>query len=548
LKDGEQPRLRESKNKYNLRTRNVMSINTSSLNTTPRSLQLAAVFIAYFTAFFVTNSLNIAMPRIVADMNGMAYYSWAISIPALATAIATLIFGKLSDMYGRRNILLAAAGFVFIGAVLSAVSQTFVMLILTLSLLSLGQGVLPPLCFSVLGDLYTAADRGVWAGLMNVPSAMAAFIVPTLSGWIVDTVGWRYIFWLDAPLALFTAVIVMIALPTFTRRQTHSIDVRGSILLAVAASTMILALSWAGSTYAWGSVQILGLLSISAVFWVLFFFAETRHSEPLFDPHHLRNRTLVTASLAAVMSTFGITTIVVYFPLFLQGVLGLSATASGKILTPFSLLLAVMGIPAGLLIARTKRYKWMYLLGYAILTITMVGLVVFQSMMTAKMGFLVTILFGLGLGAIPTINALVVQYSVPRKMLGAATGGLYFIIAMGKSFAPAILGSAMNMVYARQLSSSLSPALIGLLDTTTLHSFTNPRILLSAQALSDLREVFNQAGGQALIFYEHTVETIRASLSSALHVVFLISAVAMLIAFLMILTIKEISFDNRPRE
>jgi MFS family permease len=525
-----------------------MSFKTPSLNTTPRSLPLAAVFIAYFTSFFVTNSLNIAMPRIVADMNGMAYYSWAISIPALATAIATLIFGKLSDMYGRRNILLAAAGFILIGAVLSAVSQTFVVLILTLSLLSLGQGVLPPLCFSVLGDLYTSSDRFVWAGLMNIPSALAAFFVPTLSGWIVDNVGWRYIFWLDAPLALLTAVIVMIALPTLVRRQTHNIDVRGSVLLAVAASTMILALSWAGSTYAWSSIQILGLLSISVLFWIFFFLSETRHSEPLFDPHHLRNRTLVTASLAAVLSTFGITTIVVYFPLFLQGVLGLSATESGKILTPFTLLLAVMGIPAGLLIARTKRYKWMYLLGYAVLTMVMFTLVVFQSVLTARTGFLITVFFGLGLGAIPTINALVVQYSVSRKMLGAATGGLYFIIAMGKSFAPAILGSAMNIVYAQQLSTSLPSALIRFLDPVTLRSFTNPRILLSAQALSDLREVFTRAGGQALVLYEQTVETIRASLGSALHAVFLISAMTMLFAFLLILTIQEISLEERPHE
>ena len=341
-------------------------------------------------------------------------------------------------------------------------------MILTLSLLSLGVGVLPPLCFSVLGDLYTSSDRSVWAGLMNIPSAIAAFMVPTLSGWIVDNLSWRFTFWLDVPLALLTALIVMIALPALAKRQTHRIDFRGSILLAGAASTMILAFSWAGSTYAWSSVQILGLMSISAVLWVLFILAETRHPEPLFDPHHLRNCIFVTASLAAVFSTFGITTIVVYFPLFLQGVLGLSATMTGKILTPFNLLLAVMGIPAGLLIARTKRYKWMYILGYAILTMVMFSLTALQSTMTVGMGFLFTVLFGLGLGTIPTMNALVVQYSVPRRMLGAATGGLYFIIAMGKSFAPAILGSAMNMTYDRELSASLPLSLDRYLDQATL--------------------------------------------------------------------------------
>lgn len=524
-----------------------MSEKTLNRSDKSRRLQLAAVFVTYFTAFFVTNSLNIALPRIVADMNGMAYYSWAVSIPALATAIATLIFGKLSDMYGRRVILLVATGFILAGAVLSAVSQTFVFMILTLSLLSLGQGVLPPLCFSVLGDLYTSTDRSFWAGLMNIPSAIAAFIVPTLSGWIVDNLSWRFTFWLDAPLAILTALIVMIALPTFEKHQTHRIDIRGSILLAGAASTMILAFSLAGSTFAWNSTQILGLLSVSAIFWVLFFFAEARHPEPLFDPHHVKNRILVTSSLAAVMSTFGITAIVVYFPLFLQGVLGLSATASGKILTPFNLLLAVMGIPAGLLIARTKRYKWMYLLGYALLTIVMISMTVFQSRITVRTGYLFTVLFGLGLGTIPTINALVVQYSVPRKMLGAATGGLYFIIAMGKSFAPAILGSAMNMVYARELTASLPLRLDKFLDQETMNTLTNPRILLSAQALEDLQNIFSKSGKPAIDIFYQTVEMIRSSLGSALHVVFLVSAVAMFASFLLILTIPEISLTAGPK-
>jgi MFS family permease len=525
-----------------------MRVKSLIRDTHPRNLQLTAVFVAYFTSFFVMNSLIIAMPSIVADMNGMAYYSWAISIPALATAIATLIFGKLSDMYGRRIILLVATGFIFVGAVLSAISQTFLLMILTLSILSLGQGVLPPLCFSVLGDMYTSSDRSVWAGLMNIPSAIAAFIVPTLSGWLVDNLSWRFIFWLDVPLALITALIVMIALPTFTNRRMHRIDLRGSILLTGAASTMIFAFSWAGSTYAWSSVQILGLMSMSAVLWALFFLAETSHPEPLFDPHHLRNRILVTASLAAVMSTFGITTIVVYFPLFLQGVLGLSATMTGKILTPFNLLLAVMGIPAGLLIARTKRYKWMYILGYAILTIVMFSLTALQSAMTVRMGYLFTILFGLGLGTIPTINALVVQYSVPRKMLGAATGGLYFIIAMGKSIAPAVLGSAMNITYDRELSTSLPLSLDRFLDQATITSFTNPRLLLSAQALADLREVFSKSGEKALIIYEQTVNAIRSSLGASLHVVFLIGAVAMLIAFLLILSIPVIRLDRHSPE
>ncbi len=508
------------------------------------SMGLFTVFAAYFTSFFVMSTMNNAMPRIAAELNGMQYFSWVISIPAIASAIVTLIFGKLSDMYGRRSILAVSMGCMLLGALLSALSQTYVFLIIALSILGLGMGAVQPLCFAVLGDMFAPAERGKWAGLLNISSGITAFIGPTLGGWFVDTLSWRYIFWLDIPLILLSGGIVLFGLPTLAHRETHRIDFLGSVYLAVAAMTMILGLSWAGSTYPWLSWQTLGLLGVSIIFWLLFLRVESGAAEPMLDPKVLTNRTFLTASLAALLSVFGFTAMLVYYPLFLQGVQGASATMSGKIITPFSVLMSFMGIPAGFLIARTRRYRWMYLSGYAILALVMWGTVFLTAGTAFSWGFVLSALAGIGLGAIPTVNALVVQYAVPKRLLGAATGGLYFFVMMGKAIAPAVLGSLLNTVYARELALRLPGSLGDLEDPAALALLSSPRALLSTEAMAELHKVFFGLGDQGPAYFDQVVLAIRGSLETALRGIFVIGAVTMLAAFLLILTIPEIKLDD----
>jgi len=509
------------------------------------SLGLMAVFVAYFTSFFVISTINIALPGIAAELDGLPLYSWAISIPALASAFVTLIFGKLSDMYGRRILLLVSMGFLFLGAVLSAVSQTFPSLIVSLSIIGLGQGAIAPLCFSVLGDMFAPYERGKWAGLLNISSGITAFIGPTLSGWFVDNLSWRYLFWVDIPFIIVTGLVVLVGLPPPGQRAVHRIDVRGSVYLAVATSTMILSFSWAGTVYSWFSIPVIGLLATSGIFWTFFLRVEMRATEPMLDPKVLTNRTFITVSLTALMSFFGLTAMMVYFPLFLQGVQNTSATLSGKVVTPFSVLMSFMGIPAGLLIAQTKRYKWMYIGGYAILSIVMFGTVLLTAHTSLGWEFVVSIVAGIGLGAIPTINALVVQYAVPKRLLGLATGGLYFFVMMGRAIAPAILGSAMNASYARTLAKLLPASLHKYIDTATLVSLSNPRVLLSAPAMTALEKTFDRIGTQGPMLFTQTIQAIRESMETGLRTVFLIGAITMLVSLLLIITLPENTSDEK---
>lgn len=505
---------------------------------------LVAVFVAYFASTMVISTLTVALPRIAAELDGMHLFSWALALPGLAAALSTLLFGKLSDLYGRRALLLAAMGLYLLGAAISTASTTFEVLIAALFVIGLGQGAIAPLCFSVLGDLFPPVERSRWAGLLNIPAGVMALFGPTLSGWLVDNLSWRYIFGLVIPFTLLSGAAILLGLPSLGRRASHRIDLLGSALLVAATSTMIVGFSWAGSSYAWGSVQVLGLLFASCLFWGLFLRIEARASEPMLDPQVLLSRTFVTAAFSAFLSFFGLTAITAYYPLFVQGVQGAGATLSGQVMTPFSVLMAFMGVPAGLLLSRTRRYKWMYVGGYAILTIALVGLARFTNRTPIAWGFAVTTVAGLGLGTIPTINTLVAQYALPRRLLGAATGGIFFFVMLGRAISPALLGSAMNHAYIDSLTALLPAIPPGQLDDGILTSIGNPRVLLSAPAMAELEGAFRDLGDQGPALFQQVVAAIRASMQSALREVFLLGAVTMLATFLLVLTIPEIALDT----
>ena len=507
------------------------------------TLALFAVFATYFGSSYLFRGFGVALPKIAADLNGMPLYSWAISLPALASAFVTLTFGKLSDMYGRRILLLVSLTLYLIGAILAAVSETFIFFIAARTIMSLGQGALPPLTFSVVGDLYPPTERSKWSGFLQIPAGIAAVVVPTFVGILTDKLSWRYFFWISVLLVLICGVFVLIGIPSLSKRTAHRIDFSGTCLLAVASSAMILAFSWAGNTYPWTSTTILCLLGASAISWIIFFWIEGKADEPMLDPQVLTNRTFLVAAIAALTSYFALLGVVMYFPLFLQGIQGTTATLSGQIVTPFSALMAFVGVPTGILLSRTKRYKSLYIIGYAILTVATFAMVAFTARTPFWLEVLVISLAGLGLGAIPTMNTLVAQFALPKRLLGVAVGAMFFFVFMGGAIAPAILGSAMNAVYAGTLQKSLPSELNRVADKATLESLADSKILLSQPAMDALEKAFGEFGDRGPALFAATVQAIRNSLEAGLKMVFLIGAVTVLFSFLLIFAIPEVPID-----
>jgi MFS family permease len=511
-------------------------------------LALAAVFAVYGTMNYFVQTLTIARPRMAADLDGMSLYSYSISIPGLAAAFVTLVFGKLSDIYGRRIMLLISLVFFLSGAILSAISPTFVFLIAANAVARVGSSAVMMLSYSVLGDMYPPAERSKWVGMLNIPAGIFALFGPTLGGWFVDNLSWRHLYWTSVPLLIVCLVMVSAGVPSLAKRVARKIDVRGCLLVAVASSATILGLSFAGSAYAWTSVQVIGLLGVALVFWVLFIRAEMHVDEPILDPQVLTNRTFITVAVSTMLALFAQIGITMYFPMFLQGVQGISAMRSGQMLTPYSVLFAFMGVPVGFLLARTKRYKWIYIVSFGILTANMFGVIFFTADTPIAWSVIAGTMAGLGLGAIPTVNTMVVQNSVPKRLLGVVMGAIFFSISMAGALAPAILGSAMNASYAEKLASSLPVELKQAADQATMASLGNSRVLLSRPAMTALEDTFKKMGSEGPGLYQQTVQAIRISMEAGLRSVFWIAAIAMLLSFLLILTVPEISLDTEPQD
>lgn len=445
---------------------------------------LWAVFITQFVSWLFINARNIAQPGIINELDGMELFSWLIALPALTGAASTLLFGKLSDIYGRRALLLLSIGIFLLGLGISAKATTMAFLVAAATFMSIGHFPIIPLCFTAIGDLFPPAERAKWTGLLSLPSGMAALIGPVLGGVVAESIlGWRGLYWGTIPLMLIAGGLLFVGLPENTQTIKPRMDVSGTFVMALATTTLFIGFSWLGTPDKLRMGAI--LLMISLATWIVFLRFEKRAEAPILDPQIFVNRAFMTAAGAAFLSYFGMLGITAYSPIFVQTVMKINPAMSGSMLTPYTTIVAFLGIPVGLVLARTRKYKWLYTIGYAIGAIALFAMWQFTAMMPGWWYVLVTSLAGVGIGAIGTITTLVAQFAVPKRLLGVAVGAIFFFQMIGLVVAPSML---------------------------------------------------------------RLVQSSASDLESGLKLVFLIGAVAMVVALLMIITIPEISMDAESVE
>ncbi|MFH0915229.1 MAG: MDR family MFS transporter, partial [bacterium] len=443
-----------------------------------------------------------AMPRVIADLNGLQHYAWVATGYLLVSAASMPIWGKLSDAFGRRRFFMVGMVLFVVGSALCGQSRSMVELIGFRALQGLGAGAMMPITQAIIGDIFPPAQRARWTGVLMSVFGFATIVGPLLGGWITDTIGWRWTFYVNLPVGIIALGFAFFALPAHVQLRKHSVDYRGTALLVLAAVPLLLGFSWAGSQYPWSSPLIIGLFVFSVAMWAVFYLWEMRAAEPVLNPRLFRNRIFSVSAVASAIQSAGMFGAIMFLPLFVQGVMGRTATNSGTILMPMMLAAIVTSIGAGQILAKTGRYKAVVVFGFAAVTAGayLLSRMTVTTTSATLVGFM--IVMGLGIGIAMSTFTVIVQNQYPTRRLGEVSAGLQFFRSIGATVGLAVFGTILNSRFASSLAASLPAELKGLAtDPATADQLNNPQVLLSAQAKVQLTELFGQFGsrGQSLL-------------------------------------------------
>ena len=384
-----------------------------------------------------------ALPRIVSDLGGITQYSWVFTAYMLASTITVPLYGKLGDIYGRKYLFLGAIVIFLVGSALCGVAQGMTQLVLFRALQGIGAGGLFPLSLAVIGSIVPPRDRGRYQGLIGAVFAASSIAGPAVGGFIVDNTTWRWVFLVNLPIGALALVVIWFTMPRRARLTEHSIDWTGAGVLAAATASLLLGLVW-GSERAWTDARIAAALIVAVVLYALFALVERRASEPILPFDVLRNP--VVASSIACMALVGMAMFgtISYVPLFVQGVIGTSATSSGVVLTPLMLGAVATGILTGQLVSRTGRYRWNVVLGPIVLTAGMLLLWRMDVHTTNGEAARNMVVAGIGIGSMMQVFVLSVQNAVPRARIGSATALTQFGRQMGATIGVTVMGAVVN--------------------------------------------------------------------------------------------------------
>lgn len=424
------------------------------------ALLFAALMMVMLLAALSQTILSTALPTMVGELGGVNHMSWVITAYILASTVMMPVYGRVSDLLGRKPILLGAVLLFIAGSLIGAAAQTMGLLIAARVVQGLGGGGLMILSQAAIADVVPARERGKYMGIMGAVFAVSSVAGPLLGGWLTEGPGWRWAFIINIPLGILAliAVSVFLRIPRPERAKSLHIDYLGMVLLAVATTSLILVCTWGGQQYDWGSPHIIGLSLLTVAAAIAFVVTESKVKDPVIPLSLFADRNFTLTTVAGLMVGVVMFGALGYMPTYIQMAKGVDATTAGLLMTPMMGSLLVTSILSGQIVSKTGRYKFFPLIG---MVITGLGLWLMSTMTASdpmwKLCLFIAV-FGAGIGLSMQILVLIVQNSFPNRMVGTATASSNFFRQVGATVGSAVVGSVFVTRLHDLLAERMPPA------------------------------------------------------------------------------------------
>ncbi|MCD9189570.1 MAG: MFS transporter [Pyrinomonadaceae bacterium] len=492
------------------------------------------VMTGMFIAALEATVVGTAMPTVISSLGGLNHYSWVFSAYLVTSTVTVPVWGKLSDLYGRRLLYQIGIGVFLLGTLLSGLSGTMTQLIIFRAIQGLGAGALVPLGMTIIGDIYTVQERAKMQAFFSGVWGLSSVVGPVVGGFITDQLSWQWVFFINIPVGIVAAAIIGFALKEPKLTAKPKIDYAGAALLMTAISLLMLALVEGGSSLT-VLLQLHNILLIggSIILLVIFYIVEKRASDPIIPFDLFQNKTVSVSVIAGFLAGVAMFGAISFIPLFAQGALGSTATEAGSLLTPLMLSWVSMSIIGGRLLLRVG-YRPITVVGFVILTVGFVLLALFGRETPRFWLYFDLVLIGCGLGLTMLTLLIAVQQAVERTKLGVATSLNQFSRSIGGAFGVAIMGTVLSSGLAANLNEIALQGNTSLTVERAAEFASNPNALIDPQA-------------KAAISPE-TLDVLQQAMASSIHTVFWVGAVISVFALLVIfffLPKQKIELENK---
>jgi len=483
-----------------------------------KGVLIAGLLLAMLFGALNATIVGTAMPRIVGELGGLHLMTWLTTAYMLVATAIVPIAGKLADLLGRRVVYVTGLLVFIAGSALCGAAQTIHQLIAFRAVQGLGGGIMMPMALIIIGDLFSGKERARWQGVFGGMFGLASVIGPQLGGWIVDAWSWRGVFYINSPLGLLAMALIAIGLGPHKKSERPKFDIAGMLTMTVGVVSLLLALTLGGKEYEWESWQIIGLFALSAVFLALFVVAENRAADPVLPIRLFRSKTFSVVNAIGFLMSVGMFGSIMFVPFFLQGVVGISPSASGTAMTPMMLALLVASVVGGQLVQKIGVRAQMAL-GMAVSAAGFALLATMDESTTLWTATVHMIVLGFGVGLVMPLLTLALQESFPKTELGVVTASSQFFRQIGGVFGMTVLGAVMNHQSSVDLSEKLGPVLqklppSPLVDEVAKKIAEEPQdlygVLLSPEALAKIPEAMART----------FVPILKSAMVDALHHVF----------------------------